>query len=401
MNPNPFSDFDTFLHDLGLDSYCGNNSHPSQVDHPGSVPEASHSWDPHISNPDRSIDTPKMEDLGGFHQMPQTLHSDPQSGSTSTANSDSEFWQPHHHFQAQNFHSTHPETIVLGNPAEEMSHWHLQQAPDSCGISAQQSAIESLNHQHLSETTLRHEAEVHGWYAPHIGTTAEDFGKLIEQHTGVSVQHHYGGTIAEIENHLAHGEKVFVGVSSAVEWLPDQHSALGQAAPNLFDPSHYTGKPADHIVQVVGIEVNLSDPHQSNVIVNDSGTPDGRGVEIPIDQFQQAMDASHGFVASSVSHPVNDPFASIVHHVTPSENSDNLTFGCKVNWHDNVHSITIGDQYGALYYRGDTFYWDSHRENVAGTWSCDTHQAYSKNGVNLGYAANKSDAALLIYRQNN
>lgn len=97
-------------------------------------------------------------------------------------------------------------------------------------------------------------------------------------------------------------EKVFVGVNRTIEWLPDHNSALGQAAPNLFDPHHFTGKPADHIVQVVGVEVNPLDPHQSMVIVNDSGSPDGRGVEISVDQFQQAMDASHGFMASTAMH---------------------------------------------------------------------------------------------------
>lgn len=284
-----------------------------------------------------------------WHEHLSTLHSPSSAGTTTTGNQPSsddsnpfaQDWtdalSPHHHYNPHH----PPAAIVLGNPAAEMSHWHLQQTPDSCGISAQQSAIESLNHQHLSETQLRHEAEVHGWYAPHIGTPAEDFGKLIEQHTGVSVQHHYGGTIAEIENHLVHGEKVFVGVNSTVEWLPDQHSALGQAAPNLFDPSHYTGKPADHIVQVVGVEINPLDPHQSNVIINDSGTPNGRGVEIPVDQFQQAMDASHGFVTSTVTQ--NAPLQSI----QPQPSETEIMFGRSVHhYHHLVRSRGYDNQSG-------------------------------------------------------
>lgn len=336
-------------------------------------------------------------DSPAWHTYPASLHSDPSSGTTTTQqniqqDTDLNALSPHHHFDPSHPHGT----IVLGNPTEEMNHWHLQQTDHSCGVSVQQSAIESLNHQHLSETHLRHEAEVHGWYAPHVGTPVEDFGKLIEQHTHVPVESHFGGTIAEIENKLAHGEKVFVGVNSTIEWLPDHNSVLGQAAPNLFDPQHFTGKPADHIVQVVGVEINPLDPHQSMVIVNDSGTPDGHGVEIPVDQFQQAMDASHGFVASTVSHPVNDPFASVVHS---SENPEHLTFGCKVNWYYSDQRIVIdGDT--ALYYKGNSFYWDSNRSNVAGNWDCTTHQVYTKNGVNLGYAETWSAAAVLIYNQN-
>ncbi|KKI99879.1 hypothetical protein [Prochlorothrix hollandica] len=40
--------------------------------------------------------------------------------------------------------------------------------------------------------------------------------------------------------------------------------------------------------------------------------------------------------------------------------------------------------------------WDNDRTKVAGTWNCNSHHAYTKNGLNLGYAATLFDAALLI-----
>lgn len=276
-----------------------------------------------------------------------------------------------------------------------MSHYHQQLSSTGCGIATEQSAIEHLTHQSVSQSQLSQEAQQNGWYDPQVGMRAEDFGKLLAEKAHVPVESHYGGTIAEIEQKLAHQEEVFVGVNSAVEWLPDQHSVLGQVAPHLFDPQHFAGQSADHIVQVIGVE-NPLDPQHTAVIVNDSGSPEGCGVEIPLEQFQQAIDASDGFIASTAMH---------THHSSPgthSPNHEQMIFGCKVStlsYFDGYQTVSIdSDRVG--YSKGNSFYWDSDHKNVAGTWSCDTHHAYTKNGTDLGYAKTWSDAALLIFKQN-
>jgi hypothetical protein len=221
---------------------------------------------------------------------------------------------PHSHFDP-----THPHGIVIGNPTEEMNYWHQQISPDACGIATQQSAIEHLNHQSYSQEQLLNHAQENHWYSQHIGTPAEDFGKVITEQTGVNVEHHQGGTIDEILNKLSHGEEVFVGVNYNIEWLPDHNSLLGKAAPDLFDPHHYQGVEANHIVQVIGVEIDPINPDNSYVIVNDSTSPNGQGMEIPLDQFQEAMNASHGYIASTE-----------IHHNNLTENPDhNMAFrGC-------------------------------------------------------------------------
>lgn len=214
-----------------------------------------------------------------------------------TINNDLDPLSPHHNFDPAN-----PLGIVIGNPTEEMNHWHQQISPDACGIATQQSAIEHINYQSFSQEQLLNHAQENHWYSPHSGTPVDDFGKLITEQTHVPVVSHYSGTIDEIADKLNHGEEVFVGVNSHIEWLPDRNSLLGKAVPDLLDNHHYQGAEANHIVQVIGLEIDLLNYHNSYVIVNDSTSPDGRGMEIPLDQFQEAMNASHGYIASTEIH---------------------------------------------------------------------------------------------------
>jgi hypothetical protein len=48
--------------------------------------------------------------------------------------------------------------------------------------------------------------------------------------------------------------------------------------------------PANHAVTVIGIDI--SDPQNPMVILNDSGTPDGAGVLYPLDKFMDAWENS-------------------------------------------------------------------------------------------------------------
>jgi hypothetical protein len=285
------------------------------------------------------------------------------------------------------------DSIIIGNPQSAMTHWHLQQKPDSCAISIQQSGIEAITNQNLSESQLRIEAQMNGSYHQGTGTPMEKFGDLLASHTNVPVESHLGGTISEITQKIAQGEEVFVGVNAQTEWLPDRDSLLGQIAPNLFDPSKLAENPANHIVQVIGMEINPLDPQHSYVIVNDSGSPDGRGVEIPVEQFQQAMSASHGYIASTNMHGDRGSILGNNSAVSSIAN-ENIHFGCEVTTYDHIVWID-GDKYGT--YNGNTFYWNN--DKLAGHWDCAKYHAYNHNGRDLGYAKTWNDAALLIYKQ--
>ena len=298
---------------------------------------------------------------------------------------------PHHHFDLN-----HPHGIVIGNPIEEMNHWHQQISNDACGIAAQQNAIEHLNHQSFSQEQLLHHAQEQHWYSPNIGTSAEDFGKLITEQTHVSVEHHYGGTLSEIAHKLNNHDEVFVGVNSTIEWLPDHNSLLGQTAPDLFDPRHYQGAEANHIVQVIGLEIDPLNPDNSYVIVNDSLSPDGKAMEIPIDQFQEAMKASDGYIATTE-----------IHHSSKHQDHEMTFRGCddygfdgdRQNFYVNGH--LRGHCEGRKLYTGNYYSAGNTYKGRVGT----DMNIYDVNDVKVGYLdscghVHKNDGAIAVTGSN-
>lgn len=179
---------------------------------------------------------------------------------------------------------------VIGTPAADMQYWHYQTFDNTCAVVAQESVLESLTGQHFSEVSLRDEAMAHGWYTPSGGTPPADVGNLLEAH-GIPVQQQTGASLIDIENQLAAGHKVIVGVNAEDIWN-NVHPDGG-----AFPLDSYPGIPgqvADHAVEVIGVDT--SNPDGPMVILNDSGTPDGRGEEVPADVFEEAWSASDDFM---------------------------------------------------------------------------------------------------------
>jgi hypothetical protein len=178
---------------------------------------------------------------------------------------------------------------VVGTPGADEQVWHQQAHDNTCAVASQQFVIEQMTGQYVSENQLMAQAEANGWYTPGGGTPFDAVGNLLEAH-GVPVQREQGASIADLDNQLANHEKVIVGVNAEDIWY---------AQPG-HDPSlpvgSYPGIPgqrADHAVEVIGID--YSDPAHPNVILNDSGTPNGQGEVVPLDTFEQAWAASGNF----------------------------------------------------------------------------------------------------------
>ena len=145
------------------------------------------------------------------------------------------------------------------------------------------------------------------------------------------------------------GEEVFVGVNSTIEWLPEA------IAPYVL-PETLNHLQADHVVQVIGVE---TDPHTSqptHVILNDPTSPEGRGVEIPVEQFQAAMETSHNYMASTEMEGQNSWFTS---HL---DNHESMYFGCKIT--TGIYHSTWLDGQTVGTYNGNSFYWNNN--NLAG-----------------------------------
>ncbi len=176
-----------------------------------------------------------------------------------------------------------PKTSAIAELQSTLNVWHLQGSEDTCAICSQEFVLEELLGIDFSENDLVAQAIELGIYAPGNGTLWADVGKLLE-HFGLDVDRKTGATLQELANSLANGSKLIVGIDSSEIW--------GNDSEDLWE--HLLGIPgtdANHAVQVVAIDFE-----NKQVVLNDSGHPDGRGELIPLDRFVDAWQDSQNFV---------------------------------------------------------------------------------------------------------
>ncbi len=169
-----------------------------------------------------------------------------------------------------------PAPALVGDPGGDADHWRLQQTPATCAIVSQQMILEQFGIE-VSEAQLMYEAMSYGWFTP-AGTSPEDVGALLELH-GVGTHTVYGGDVESLAMELAKGHKVIVGVDSGEIWGQD-----------FFFEDWLKGDGVDHAIVVTGIDV--SDPDNPMVYINDPGDPNGAAKAYPLADFLDAWDDS-------------------------------------------------------------------------------------------------------------
>ena len=109
---------------------------------------------------------------------------------------------------------------------------------------------------------------------------------------GLHTEQTHGASMDQLETALAHDDGVIVGVNSNEIWNPglDPHDPL-------TDHIGVPGQGADHAVRVVAVD--HSDPGNPQVILSDTGTPDGQGSRIPLAEFEDAWAASGDFMVTA------------------------------------------------------------------------------------------------------
>ena len=184
--------------------------------------------------------------------------------------------------------------------SDDTEHWHPQSYSDTCAIASQEFILDELGEDYgidFTEEQLRQEAIDNCWYTPGGGTPIECMGNLIEAH-GIEVEKDYGYTLADLSQRLDDGQKVLVALDSDEIWNPGMDDD---------DPiSNYFGIPgqdANHAVQVVGIDD--SDPNNPMVILNDPGTPDGKGLRVRADDFVDAWEDSDYYMVSTTGNAIS------------------------------------------------------------------------------------------------
>lgn len=187
---------------------------------------------------------------------------------------------------------------VLGDPGEAMGVWQQHQGEGACAIGAQGMVLEYLTGQRISEEELIAEAAAKDGFDG-TGTAPDDLGNLLERH-GVPVQQVEDASLEQLEGVLAGGGAAIVGLDADEIWTPG-HGPGDDTA--VGDTSGIPGQDANHAVWVTGID--NSDPAHPMVVLNDSGHPEGQGLQVPLDEFMGAwQDSGNLLVAAGSSQAV-------------------------------------------------------------------------------------------------
>ena len=192
------------------------------------------------------------------------------------------------------------DDYFIGNPAAQMDDWILQDTPDNCAVAAETSLINQFLTDDLTLDEASYISLSNGWWQPGMGTNPDEIGNLMDF---CNIPNHtvMGGSIEQLAWELEQGNGVIVGVNSAELWDEGILNTIKHFFLDAFGLDNVN--PADHAVVVTGID--LSNPDQPMVVMNDSGIPGGAAVKYPLEQFVDAWENS-GFYYTATDAPIPD-----------------------------------------------------------------------------------------------
>jgi hypothetical protein len=192
----------------------------------------------------------------------------------------------------------------IGDPASQMDDWIMQDA-DNCAVAAEASIINQFIGGGLSLDDASYISASNGWYEPGMGTDASEIGNLMDL-SGIPNHSVMNGTMEQLAYELQQGHGVIVGVNADELWDMGILNDIKQFFLDAFGLDNVN--PANHAVTVTGVD--LSDPDNPMVIINDSGAPNGAAVRYPLEQFNDAWENS-GFYYTATDVPIpNSPYDS-------------------------------------------------------------------------------------------
>jgi hypothetical protein len=177
---------------------------------------------------------------------------------------------------------------VFGAPEADAEYWHQQTTNFTCAVVSQQMILEQFGIE-VSEAGLVYQATTNGWLTDG-GTSPDDVAQLLEMY-GIGTHTEIGASVDDLINELSHGRKVIVGIDSGEIWGED----------SVFEDL-LSGAHADHAVVLTGLDV--SDPSNPLVMVNDPGHPRGEAMAIPLEKFADSWeDSGNMYVATDDAPP--------------------------------------------------------------------------------------------------
>lgn len=169
---------------------------------------------------------------------------------------------------------------IHGDPRADIEYHQTQPGPVDCLPTSVAMAISEATGSPVDASEVVDLANAHG-FMTESGMSIEGAATLFEEY-GMDAE--VGtGTVDDLRAALDAGDPVIVGIDAA-----DLYS--GDGGP--FDQGMVSG----HAVVITGID----DGPPGVVYINDPGFPDGAGLEIPLDQFEDAwQDSDHALVTAT------------------------------------------------------------------------------------------------------
>ena len=176
---------------------------------------------------------------------------------------------------------------AVGDPWHFAQFWQSQFLSFNCSVAIQRGILASYGF-NVSEGELTEIAIRNGWLSEQ-GASLSDCGKLLYQF-GIETRAVMEGNVTLLTNELLAGNRVIVPLDSGELWVD---TFLGEVWEWLED---FFGI-ADHVIWITGID--MSDPDNPIVIINDTGDPDGAARTYPLSLFMDAWeDADFSYIAT-------------------------------------------------------------------------------------------------------
>jgi hypothetical protein len=173
--------------------------------------------------------------------------------------------------------------VVVGDPEGDAVYWHEQNGSMTCAIVDQEMILDKMagNPSAVNEFDLLQEAVASGRARWDGATSPHHIGYLIEKR-GIPIETVAHEAVSRLAERLADGQEAIVGVRGEVIWGVEPVQSGSDV------------NPANHAIWVTGARViergGLTEV--ASLYINDSGDPNGRGREIPVEQFLRAWSAS-------------------------------------------------------------------------------------------------------------
>jgi hypothetical protein len=192
------------------------------------------------------------------------------------------------------------EAQIAGTPWVNQFFWDFQDLSYNCTAAVQYCILQAFGIE-ATEAEVTQLALEQGWLTE-SGGSFSDLGKVLEYY-GVETHSNVNGTIEDVIAELCQGHAVIVPVDAGELWADTFLERLWEWMEDVL------GIP-DHVVWITGVD--MSDPDNPQVIVNDTGAPDGAGQRYPLSEFIDAWeDHNFAYIATNEAPPDYDAYVAL------------------------------------------------------------------------------------------